>query len=162
MRMAGSTQRLPGMDGQRLEASLNPGWLILDPWQTRHRKVDCYLGMKFLFQKMQRRLKRSHDQLVLSFFFNARGSDLKKSTLGLYRSLLLSMLSSNLSLLQALDHCSRSQYLGISSGGWEQNHEPLYKNFLRMLSVSLQHARKGCTVMWMLWMSARKIKSGMW
>lgn len=83
------------------------------------------IAMKFLFEKMQRKLKRSHDQLVLSFFFNARGSDLEKSTLGLYRSLLFGLLSSDPSLLEALNRCSRSQYLSISSGGWERMHEPL-------------------------------------
>lgn len=85
------------------------------------------IAMKFLFQKMQHRLKRSHDQLVLSFFFNARGSNLEKSTLGLYRTLLFGLLSSDPNLLDALDHCSRSQCLSILSGEWEQNHEQLLR-----------------------------------
>lgn len=81
--------------------------------------------MKFLFQKNQRRLKASHDELVLSFFFNARGIDLEKSTLGLWRSLLFGLLSSDLSFLEVFDHCSRSQYFSILSGEWEKSHEPL-------------------------------------
>lgn len=85
------------------------------------------IAMKFLFQKMQRRLKKSHDQMVLSFFFNSRGSNLEKSTLGLYRSLLFGLLSSDRSLLEALDHCSRSQCLGILSGEWEHYHEQLLR-----------------------------------
>lgn len=83
------------------------------------------IAMKFLFQKMQSNLKRSRDELVLSFFFNSRGSDLEKSTLGLYRSLLFGLLSSDPSLLEVLDHCTRSQCLSIMSGEWDQEHERL-------------------------------------
>lgn len=99
------------------------------------------IAMKFLFQKMQRSLKRTQDQLVLSFFFNARGSDLEKSTLGLYRSLLFGLLSSDPSLLEALNNCSRSQYLSISSGGWEQKHERLLQELFEG-AVDLLAARE--------------------
>ena len=45
--------------------------------------------MKFLFWEARRTMK---DSIVMSFFFNARGGDLEKSTPGLYRSLLLQLL----------------------------------------------------------------------
>lgn len=45
--------------------------------------------MKFLFGEAKRTMKKS---IVISFFFNARGSELEKSTTGLYRSLLLQLL----------------------------------------------------------------------
>lgn len=96
------------------------------------------IAMKFLFQKMQSKLKRSRDELVLSFFFNARGSDLERSTLGLYRSLLFGLLSSDPSLLVVFDHCSRGQCLSILSGEWEQKHErllqELYENAVNLLA----------------------------
>lgn len=96
------------------------------------------IAMKFLFQKMQNKLKQSRNELVLSFFFNARGSDLEKSTLGLYRSLLFGLLSSDPSLLVVFDHCSRGQCLSILSGEWEQKHErllqELYENAVDLLA----------------------------
>jgi ankyrin repeat protein len=45
---------------------------------------------KFVFTNLQE--KRSHKTVLLSFFFNARGSLLEKSTFGLYRSLLVQIL----------------------------------------------------------------------
>ncbi|KAF2624758.1 hypothetical protein BU25DRAFT_423864 [Macroventuria anomochaeta] len=45
--------------------------------------------MKFLFSQAKKSMRGS---LVLSFFFNARGEDLEKTTSGLYRALLLQLL----------------------------------------------------------------------
>lgn len=123
------------MDSKDFQAQDGLFWIRGNPGTGKS------IAMKFLFQKMQRKLKRSHDELVLSFFFNARGSDLEKSTLGLYRSLLFGLLSSDSSLLEALDHCSRSQYLSILSGGWEQKHEPLLQELCEN-AVDLLVARK--------------------
>ncbi|KAI1856499.1 uncharacterized protein JN550_013782 [Neoarthrinium moseri] len=50
----------------------------------------------------QRRQKKSNDLLV-SFFFNARGNELEKSTIGLYRSLLWQLLSPRPDLQAILD-----------------------------------------------------------
>ncbi|ETS81073.1 hypothetical protein PFICI_06075 [Pestalotiopsis fici W106-1] len=58
--------------------------------------------MKFLYQQMQSRSKKSNDVLI-SFFFNARGHALEKSTVGLYRSLLVQLLEKQPSLLDKLD-----------------------------------------------------------
>lgn len=121
------------MDSKDFQAQDGLFWIRGNPGTGKS------IAMKFLFQKMQHKLKRSHDQLVLSFFFNARGSDLEKSTLGLYRSLLFGLLSSDPSLLEALDDCSRGQYLGILSGEWEQRHEPLlqqlFENAIDLLAA---------------------------
>ncbi|KAK3681682.1 hypothetical protein B0T22DRAFT_433996 [Podospora appendiculata] len=45
--------------------------------------------MKFALKLARSRMK---DKVIISFFFNARGDDLEKSTLGMYRSLLLQLL----------------------------------------------------------------------
>jgi ABC-type ATPase involved in cell division len=44
--------------------------------------------MKFLYSEAKKAAKPNPGALVISFFFNARGGHLEKSTLGLYRSLL--------------------------------------------------------------------------
>ncbi|KAK3331734.1 hypothetical protein B0T19DRAFT_413885 [Cercophora scortea] len=45
--------------------------------------------MKFALKLARSRMK---DKVIISFFFNARGDDLERSTLGMYRSLLLQLL----------------------------------------------------------------------
>ncbi len=45
--------------------------------------------MKFALANARRKMK---DKVIISFFFNARGDDLEKSTIGMYRSLLLQLL----------------------------------------------------------------------
>jgi ankyrin repeat protein len=44
--------------------------------------------MKFVLANAHRKMK---DKIILSFFFNARGDDMEKSTIGTYRSLLLQL-----------------------------------------------------------------------
>ncbi|KAM0254836.1 hypothetical protein ACHAQJ_006376 [Trichoderma viride] len=56
--------------------------------------------MKFALANARKRMK---DRLILSFFFNARGCDLEKSTLGMYRSLLLQLLQQLPRLQDTLD-----------------------------------------------------------
>lgn len=103
-------------------------------WIRGNTGTGKSIAMKFLFQK----LKTSREEFVLSFFFNARGRDLEKSALGLYRSLLFGILSSDPSLLVVFDHCSRGQCLSILSGEWEQKHErllqELYENAVDLLA----------------------------
>lgn len=60
--------------------------------------------MKFLHGQFRTRTRRKNSkEILISFFFNARGSDLEKSTIGLYRSLLWQLLDKNPSLQQVLD-----------------------------------------------------------
>lgn len=119
-------------DSNHLDAENGFYWIRGNPGTGKS------IAMKFLFQKMQSKLKWTRDELVLSFFFNARGSDLEKSTLGLYRSLLFGLLSSDPSLLVVFDHCSRGQCLSVLSGQWGKKHErllqELYENAVDLLA----------------------------
>lgn len=56
--------------------------------------------MKFLLANAETTME---DRTVVSFFFNARGADLEKSTFGIYRSLLCQLLSQQPELLPILD-----------------------------------------------------------
>jgi hypothetical protein len=47
--------------------------------------------------------KTMRDRIIISFFFNARGDDLEKSTVGMYRSLLLQLLEQVPELQRVLD-----------------------------------------------------------
>lgn len=82
------------------------------------------ITMKFLYRRLQRKLQNAktkhklEDKLVISFFFNARGNEFEKSTLGLYRSLLFNIFSLDPSSQNALDHCQRSGYYNILESGW--------------------------------------------
>lgn len=66
---------------------------------------------KYLFEQIK---LKSADHLVISFFFNARGSLLEKSTAGLYRSLLHQLLSKLAADPQSLDLAKWKH----SSQGW--------------------------------------------
>ncbi|KAI0551533.1 hypothetical protein F4679DRAFT_538294 [Xylaria curta] len=60
--------------------------------------------MKFLLVKLRNQIKEDGNQeILLSFFFNARGCDLEKTTVGLYRSLLLQLLEACPNLQSILD-----------------------------------------------------------
>jgi ankyrin repeat protein len=60
--------------------------------------------MKFLLGELRNRIhKAKNDEILISFFFNARGSDLEKTTTGLYRSLLLQLLEARPNLRCVLD-----------------------------------------------------------
>ena len=84
------------------------GWLLTHPayvaWNDQqvrpgHQGVLWVAGkpgagkstlMKFAFAHASK--SKSNDEVVLSFFFNARGDDLEKTTLGMYQSLLFQFL----------------------------------------------------------------------
>ncbi|KAM7209925.1 hypothetical protein V8F06_014692 [Rhypophila decipiens] len=69
--------------------------------------------MKFALTNARRRLK---DKIIISFFFNARGDELEKSTIGMYRSLLLQLLER----LPALQDVFDSLGLATWNGGCNQ------------------------------------------
>ncbi|KAL7914041.1 hypothetical protein GGI35DRAFT_475875 [Trichoderma velutinum] len=56
--------------------------------------------MKFALNRAKRAMR---DKIVIYFFFNARGEDLEKSTIGMYRSLLLQLLEKIPALQHTLD-----------------------------------------------------------
>lgn len=98
-------------------------WFLRNPmykqWETRATSQDegeSFLWikgkpgagkstlMKFLHEEVRSRLrKQNHPHNLISFFFNARGSDLEKSTIGMYRSLLLQLLEYHPELQFVLD-----------------------------------------------------------
>ncbi|KAI0420564.1 hypothetical protein F5X98DRAFT_11335 [Xylaria grammica] len=60
--------------------------------------------MKFLLGRLRDRTRQAgSEEVLLSFFFNARGHDLEKTTVGLYRSLLLQLLEARTDLQYVLD-----------------------------------------------------------
>ncbi|KAI0877125.1 hypothetical protein GGS24DRAFT_448869 [Hypoxylon argillaceum] len=60
--------------------------------------------MKFLLGTLEKQIKGAREKhILLSFFFNARGSELEKTTTGLYRSLLLQLLAAQPKLQRVLD-----------------------------------------------------------
>lgn len=79
-------------------------WLLQVPQYVdwlEHSKLDDHHGflwikgkpgtgkMKFALAHARKKMK---DKIVISFFFNARGTDLEKSTIGMYQSLVLQLL----------------------------------------------------------------------
>ncbi|KAF1956471.1 HET-domain-containing protein [Byssothecium circinans] len=68
--------------------------------------------MKFVFANARKTMK---DKILISFFFNARGEDLEKSTIGTYRSLLLQLLE-QLPALQSVFDTLRLSASSISTG----------------------------------------------
>lgn len=98
--------------------------------------------MKFLFSRAKRNMK---DSLVLSFFFNARGETLEKTTSGLYRALLLQLLEKAPQAWEALeedDQIDATLNL-VEHSGWPD--EVLRQLFIRCLE-KLEGRRVVCYV----------------
>ncbi|KAK3348763.1 ankyrin repeat-containing domain protein [Lasiosphaeria hispida] len=76
--------------------------------------------MKFLLQRAKRLAPRRGPEkpIVVSFFFNARGEGLEKSTVGCYRSLLLQIFEKYPALLDAMDQLGSSGLRFIEKQGW--------------------------------------------
>ncbi|RWA11114.1 hypothetical protein EKO27_g3988 [Xylaria grammica] len=70
--------------------------------------------MKFIYTRALR-----NSNTTISFFFNARGDDLEKSTQGMYRSLLLQLLEKLPDLQEVLDPPSRFGQGRNDDGSWE-------------------------------------------
>ncbi|KAH7141002.1 hypothetical protein EDB81DRAFT_588597, partial [Dactylonectria macrodidyma] len=98
--------------------------------------------MKFLFAEAKRTL-RSTKKLLISFFFNARGSELERSTLGLYRSLLLQLFNAAPETKSTLGHLGSLGSQAIKRSGW--NHEVLKETFALALD-RLQGGRLCCYI----------------
>ncbi|GKZ71959.1 hypothetical protein AnigIFM50267_008005 [Aspergillus niger] len=84
--------------------------------------------MKFAFQQANATVTAETD--VISFFFNARGEDLEKSTLGMYRSLVAQLLEKVPELQVLLDELDNGS--GGESYTW--SHEILQHTFRRSIS----------------------------
>lgn len=94
--------------------------------------------MKFTHGHTQQKWEPASDTAVVAFFFNARGADLEKSTLGMYRSLLYQILQqfSNFSDLQPLlDRYGRPGQLDVKSILWTaDNLKQLFQKVIEKLS----------------------------
>ncbi|GLA16639.1 hypothetical protein AnigIFM62618_003234 [Aspergillus niger] len=84
--------------------------------------------MKFAFQQANATVTAETD--VISFFFDARGEDLEKSTLGMYRSLVAQLLEKVPELRMLLDELDNGS--GGESYTW--SHEILQHTFRRSIS----------------------------
>ncbi|KAK4234896.1 Inversin, partial [Achaetomium macrosporum] len=83
--------------------------------------------MKFLFEDAKSKTKRDASQIVLSFFFLARGELEEKSTPGLYRSLLHQLFQMVPDLQDSLEWMTADGARGIRTNGW--NEEALKQTF---------------------------------
>lgn len=82
------------------------------------------------------------DRILLSFFFNARGGDLEKSTLGMYRSLLLQLLEQLPALQDSLD---LSKFTACHDEGYRWHIEPL-KYLFRQAIENIQTSKVVCFI----------------
>jgi ankyrin repeat protein len=76
--------------------------------------------MKFLFENERSNTKNDHLQILLSFFFLARGTPEEKSTVGLYRSLLHQLFQKVPSLTESLNWMTPDGARVIQRGGWSE------------------------------------------
>ena len=84
--------------------------------------------MKFLFEKSKSNTKGKSLQVILSFFFLARGTAEEKSTTGLYRSLLHQLFEKAADLKGSLEWMAADGARVIQLNGW---HEEALKQTLR-------------------------------
>jgi hypothetical protein len=83
--------------------------------------------MKFLFEEAKLGSRGDPLQIVLSFFFLARGTSEEKSTAGLYRSLLHQLFEKAKDLQDSLEWMTIDGARGILEQGW--NEEALKHTF---------------------------------
>lgn len=109
-------------------------WILQHPavaaWNVRHdhrlhRGILWIVGkpgsgkstlMKFMLAQAQR--SRQRHQIVVSFFFNARGETLEKTTYGMYRSILYQLLNAAPHLQSVLDHVDSFGDLSAAAHRW--------------------------------------------
>lgn len=75
--------------------------------------------MKFLDNDARQTATASRNVVVSSFFFNARGEELERSTLGLYRSLLWQLLEKVEGLQAVLESLESNAQRFIERSGWQ-------------------------------------------
>ncbi|KAL3468130.1 hypothetical protein BJX64DRAFT_84891 [Aspergillus heterothallicus] len=76
--------------------------------------------MKFLFENEWSKTKNDNLQILLSFFFLARGTAEEKSTVGLYRSLLHQLFQKVPSLTESLDWMTPDGARVVQRDGWSE------------------------------------------
>lgn len=95
--------------------------------------------MKFAMKQVRQRMK---EHITLAFFFNARGEEIEKSTVGLYRSLLSQLLEALPNLLDVLD---LSDFSSHSDGERISNIE-LLKDTLEQAITALGQSSVVCFI----------------
>ncbi|CAN9191527.1 unnamed protein product [Alternaria alternata] len=96
--------------------------------------------MKFALVNARKTMK---DHILLSFFFNARGEDMEKSTIGTYRSLLLQLLELLPALQSVFDSLGRSSLSFSADHQW--NAESL-KTLLKQAILGLGDSSVVCLI----------------
>ncbi|OAL04617.1 hypothetical protein IQ06DRAFT_99519 [Phaeosphaeriaceae sp. SRC1lsM3a] len=96
-------------------------------------------GKSTLMKYVLKAAKKINNQATLSFFFNARGGDLEKSTRGAYRSLLLQ-------LLEQFPALGTFDSLGLSASSFNEIHE-WSMELLKMLLEQVVQTLGGSSVM---------------
>ncbi|KAL8366751.1 hypothetical protein RB595_010556 [Gaeumannomyces hyphopodioides] len=84
--------------------------------------------MKLLFEEARGSAKGDSSQIILSFFFLARGTIEEKSTIGLYRSFLHQLFEKTVDLRGSLEWMTAYGARGILQNGW---HEEALKQTLK-------------------------------
>lgn len=72
--------------------------------------------MRFAYESAKKSIAK--DEILLSYFFNARGSDLQRTTVGMYRSLLIQLFEAADDMLDLLDGCKTLIGDDLQSPGW--------------------------------------------
>ena len=96
--------------------------------------------MKFALTNTRKMMK---DRIVISFFFNARGEGIEKSTIGLYRSLLLQLLKQLPALQVVFDS------LNLSMSNFRTHHQwsvELLKTLLEKVMQNLEESSVVCFI----------------
>ncbi|KAJ9331895.1 hypothetical protein DTO027B5_6298 [Paecilomyces variotii] len=87
--------------------------------------------MKFAYTQT---VKKMRDKIIISFFFNARGEEMEKSVLGMYRSLLWQLLHKLPDLQVVFDTLNLVQPMNIESHKWGiENTQSLLKDAIERL-----------------------------
>ncbi|RFU76896.1 ankyrin repeat domain-containing [Trichoderma arundinaceum] len=86
-------------------------------------------GKSTLMKRILKHCQTKEDYIIAAYFFNARGTELEKTPLGMLRSLLFQLLKHEPSLYDPLLPIFRKKQEEHGSGGWEWR-EPELKSFL--------------------------------
>ncbi|KAL7800598.1 hypothetical protein V8C43DRAFT_274341 [Trichoderma afarasin] len=89
-------------------------------WIKGHPGTGKSTLMKFLFEKVKTNAKGNSLQIILSFFFLARGTVEEKSTMGLYRSLLHQLFDKVPETQNGLEWMTRDGAKVIQRNGWNE------------------------------------------
>ncbi|PKK49870.1 hypothetical protein CI102_5618 [Trichoderma harzianum] len=89
-------------------------------WIKGHPGTGKSTLMKFLFERVKTNAKGDSLQIILSFFFLARGTAEEKSTMGLYRSLLHQLFEKVPDAQKGLEWMTRDGAKVIQRNGWNE------------------------------------------